>query len=104
MKISVIGDKDFALGFRLSGIKKLCESNETNYVQNFESCFEDPEMGIIIIEERYFKKLPARLKKKIEKVVSPVIVSISGEEVGGTDIGAMIKRSLGVDLWKQEKS
>ncbi len=100
MEIAVIGDRDFIVGFELSGVKKMYEVSESDYLGKFEECFIKENVGIIIMEEKYFKKLPARLKKKIEKTVSPVVVSISESDIGATDISALIKRSLGVDLWK----
>ncbi len=101
MKIIVMGGKDFTLGFQLGGIKEVWEIDENNYSQKFESCLVEADVGIVIIDEKYYKKLPARLKKKLEKMISPVIVSISESDVGASDISELIKRSLGVDLWKQ---
>ena len=100
MKIAVIGEKDFTVGLQLGGVKAVYEVSETDYLQKFEECFNLENVGIIIMDEKYFKKLPHRIQKKIEKSISPVVVSISETDIGGADIGALIKRSLGVDLWK----
>ena len=101
MKIAVLGERDFATGFRLAGIKTVYEVSDADFVQRFEECFSVEGIGIIIMDEKYFKKLPSRFKKKIEKAVSPVVVSVSETNVGGADIAELIRRSLGVDLWKE---
>lgn len=100
MDIAVVGDKDFVVGFELASIKKKYEVDESNYTERFEECFGRQNIGIIIMDEKFFKRLPQRLKKKIEKSVSPVVVSLSDSEAGSADLSALIKRSLGVDLWK----
>lgn len=100
MEVAVVGDRDFVVGFELAGIKRIYEVGESDYTERFEECFTKENVGIIIVEEKYFKKLPPRLKKKIEKAVSPVIVSLSESEAAASDIATLIKRSLGVDLWK----
>ena len=101
MKIGIIGKKDFTVGFQLAGAKKIYEVSDQDYVEKFENCFSEQDVGIIIMDELFFKKLPLRLKKKIEKAVSPVVVSISETDIGGADLSALIKRCLGVDLWKE---
>ncbi len=101
MKIAVLGEKDFTLGFELGGIKKVKEINESNYVEAFEEYFSKEDTGIIIMDEKYFKRLPPRLRKKVEKSISPVVIAVSESGAGSSDIQALIKRSLGVDLWKE---
>ena len=101
LKIVVIGEKDFALGFQLSGVKEVKEVNESNYVERFEKSMGEEGVGIIVMDDKYFKKLPQRVKKKIEKSITPVVIAMSETEVGASDLGALIKRCLGVDLWKE---
>lgn len=101
MKIAVLGEKDFMLGFELGGVKTSCEINEQNFTEKFEEYFDRKEVGIIIMDEKFHKKLPARIKKKLEKAISPVVISVSPGGAGGTDLAELIKRCLGVDLWKE---
>ncbi len=101
MKIAVMGEKDFRLGFEVGGVKVSYEIGEQDFVEKFEKCFEQKDIGIIIIDERFFKKMPARIKKKLEKTISPVVISIAPEGSGGSDLSELIKRCLGVDLWKE---
>ncbi len=103
MKIAVMGCKDFALGFGLGGVKTPYEVNENNYVELFEKCYSEREIGIIILEEQYYKKMPARIKKKLEENISPVVISISREDVGASDLGKLMLRVFGTDIWKEGK-
>ena len=101
MKIAVMGEKDFMLGFEVGGVKVSCDINDQNYVERFEEYFDKKEIGIIIMDEKFYKKMPGRIKKKLEKTISPVVISISPEGSGGADLSELIKRCLGVDLWKE---
>jgi len=101
MKIAVMGDKDFMLGFEVGGVKATCEINDNTYIEKFDEYFDKKDVGVIIIEERFFTKLPARVKKKLEKIISPVVISMSREGSKGSDLSELIKRCLGVDLWKE---
>ena len=55
MKIAVLGERDFATGFRLAGIKTVYEVSDADFVQRFEECFSVEGIGIIIMDEKYFK-------------------------------------------------
>lgn len=98
MQIAVIGNDDFVTGFRLAGISHVF-SGEKNLEEKVEHALEQPEIGVLVIEEESFNALSNRVKKRLEKLVKPVLVTVSdkGKE---TNLREMIKRSLGVDLWK----
>ena len=101
MEIAVLGNRNFTLGFQLSGIRNTRIIQDNNLSEQFEECFNAAETGIIIIEEQYFQNLPKYIKKKVENTVIPVIVTLSDDEAAASDIGNLIKRSLGVDLWRK---
>ena len=105
MEIAIIGERDFTIGFQLCGIKNITNIEESDYSE-FNSVFmqtiENAEVGIIVVNEGYYQKVPVQIRKKLEKLVSPVVVTLSDEEsAGGVDLRNLIKRSLGVDLWKE---
>ena len=98
MEIAVVGNDDFATGFALAGVRYYFTS-ETNLDEKVEEALKYKEIGVLVMEEEQFQSLNNKTKKMVEKLVKPVLVLISdkGKE---TNIREMIKRSLGVDLWK----
>ena len=105
MEISIIGERDFTLGFQLCGIKNIQnveKSDYTNFNKVFTETIENSDIGIVVVNETYYQKMPIQIKKKLEKLVSPVVVALSDEDsAGGSDLRTLIKRSLGVDIWKE---
>lgn len=98
MQIAVVGNDEFVTGFRLAGV---------NHVYAVEHHMEDlidqviqlREIGILVLEESAFNQLHHKTKKRLEKLIRPVLVTIS-DKGQPTNLREMIKRSLGVDLWK----
>jgi len=98
MKIGVVGDEDFVLGFRLAGVDKAYVS-EGDSRQAFRRAVEDDEIGIIVIHEKDYSKFPPATIKAMEKASRPIVITISETE-GESNIREMIRRCIGVDLWK----
>lgn len=96
MQIAVVGNDDFVTGFALAGVKYIFTS-ETDLDEKVEEALKHNEIGVIVMEQEQHNSLNIKTKKKLEKLVKPVLVIVSEE--GKKDIRGMIKRSLGVDLW-----
>lgn len=98
MQIAVIGNDDFVTGFRLAGVTNVFAS-EKNLEEKIEQALLNEKIGILVLEEDSFNLLNNRVRKRLDKLVKPVVVTVSdkGKE---TNLREMIKRSLGVDLWK----
>jgi len=98
MRIGVLGNDDFVTGFKLAGVdREYLTNGEVTPV--FEQALKDDEVGILIIHERDFDRLPVRLIKAVEKLHRPVVITIS-EGGGKSNLREMIKRCVGIDLWK----
>lgn len=99
MKIAVLGNDDFVTGFRLSGVKNVfaVEGKELN--EKVEEIIGEQKIGILVMDEEEFGSLTHAVKKKLDKVVTPVVVTLSsaGKE---SNLREMVKKSIGVDLWK----
>lgn len=100
MQIAVVGSDDFITGFRLAGIKALYETNEQNIDQKIQDMIEIEDIGVIVLMEEDYQKVGLATKRKLEKIVSPVIITLAGEEK--SSLRELIKRSIGVDLWKEK--
>ncbi len=98
MQIAVIGNDEFVTGFRLAGVSHVF-SGEKDLEPKIDDALKNGEIGVLVIEEDSFNSLSNKTKKRLEKLVRPVVVTVSdkGHE---TNLREMIKRSLGVDLWK----
>ena len=102
MEIAVIGTPEFTLGFRLSGITKVIdvEDTERDSEKRFAEILEDKNIGIVISDEKVMKSLSERMREAVEATVRPVTVVVSTETPAQDALRRMIIKSIGVDLWK----
>jgi V/A-type H+-transporting ATPase subunit F len=98
-ELAVIGNGDFVTGFRLAGIKKIYEISEEQLDQTVEKVFEDQEVGIIVIHDDDFSKLPQMLRDAMNDSVEPTVMILGGTGES-SNLREKIKQSVGVDLWK----
>jgi vacuolar-type H+-ATPase subunit F/Vma7 len=96
-QIIVLGGTEFTLGFQLAGIKTI--EPEKNINNQFEDILENKDIGILITDQKTINKLDEHLKERIIESVKPVTVIVSEEE-SQEELKKMIKKSIGVDLWK----
>lgn len=97
-EIAVIGGSEFVLGFQLAGIKKVCEE-ETPEKKMLE-LMKDDGVGIIITDEKTMGRLSEYTREAVEISVKPVTVVVSDEGSSQEGLRKMIKKSIGIDLWK----
>ncbi|HID26735.1 MAG TPA: V-type ATP synthase subunit F [Methanosarcinales archaeon] len=95
MELAVVGNKDFVLGFRLAGIRKIYEVNgEIN--PTIQKIMKDKDIGIIVMHNKDFENVEPNLKETLSNSIEPTFVILGAE----TDIRDKIKQAVGVDLWK----
>lgn len=95
-EIAVAGNDDFTLGFRLAGIKKAFNLEKTP----IKSLLSDKSIGILILNGKDVDAMPEHAREEARNSVSPVTVILS-ENAGEEDaLRKMIKKAMGVDLWK----
>lgn len=99
MEIAVLGNDDFVTGFLLAGIKKAIVSGEKKLDGKIGEAMADSNIGILVLEQESFENLSHLTKKKLNKALTPVVVTVSRQRKE-SDIRQLIKRSIGVDLWK----
>lgn len=61
------------------------------------------DVGIVIIEEKLMQDFSPEEKHEIEESVDPVFISIS-EKSEQESLRNLIKRSVGIDLWENDKN
>lgn len=98
VKIAAVGGSEFTVGFQLAGIKDTIEvtGNYFNELKNFK---DKKEFGIIIVDEKMMESLDNYQRHIIETSVEPVFIPVSAKTEQDS-LKKLIKKSVGVDLWK----
>jgi V/A-type H+-transporting ATPase subunit F len=99
MELSVVGNGEFVTGFRLAGIRKIHEVSDENLESAVKEVIKDPEVGILVMHDDDFNKLPHNLRDKLNESVEPTVVTLGGTGQS-SNLREKIKQSVGVDLWK----
>jgi vacuolar-type H+-ATPase subunit F/Vma7 len=98
VEFGVVGDEQFVLGFKLLGINKTRKIiNEEDFEDNLNDMFRDKEIGIIIIQPEYYKKLSTKTKLRVDTSVVPSVI-VLGEKLSDI-LRDKIRHVIGVDLW-----
>ncbi len=101
MRAVAIGEYDFVLGFRFSGIDGIIIEDDSKLIDTFKKLLERKDIGIIIIQEKFFVKFRDVLESLLEGKLYPVIVSIPGKEgkISKEDfLSKLIKRAIGIEI------
>ncbi|WP_342305845.1 V-type ATP synthase subunit F [Methanolobus sp. ZRKC5] len=99
MELAVVGSGEFVTGFRLAGVKKIFEVNNSELELTVESILKDREVGILVMHGDDLIKLPEMLRNTINDSVEPTVVTLGGSGES-SNLREKIKQSVGVDLWK----
>jgi len=99
MEIAFVGGSESVLGFNLAGIKKsYAADTEEEMVSKIGEVMADSNVGILVLKQSDYKKLPKRLQEQLSDSTKPTVISIGTEQ--STEMREKIKRAIGVDLWK----
>lgn len=98
VKIAVAGSNEFVVGFQLAGIKDTVEINN-DYFNQLKNLKNKKEIGIVVVDEKMLESLDSYQRFVIEASVEPVFIPVS-TKVEQDSLKRLIKKSIGVDLWK----
>ncbi|HOU71711.1 MAG: V-type ATP synthase subunit F [Methanothrix sp.] len=99
MEIAFVGGSQSVLGFNLAGIKKsYAADTEEQMVSKIGEVMADSNVGILVLKQSDYNKLPKRLQEQLSESIKPTVISIGTEQ--STEMREKIKRAIGVDLWK----
>jgi V/A-type H+-transporting ATPase subunit F len=99
MEIAYVGGSDSVLGFNLAGVKKSYAANtEEELVSKINQVLADSNVGILVLRQSEYNKLPKRLQGQLSESIRPTVITIGTEQ--STEMREKIKRAIGVDLWK----
>ena len=98
VKIAVAGQSEFIVGFQLAGIRDTIELGISPFdeLKNLKSI---KEFGIVVVDEKIMDSFEIHQKIDIESSVDPVFIPVS-IKVEQDSLRRLIKKSVGVDLWK----
>ncbi len=99
MEIAFVGASESVLGFNLAGVKKsYAAGTEEELVSKIGEVVADSNVGILVLRQSDFGRLPKRLQEQLSESTRPTVISIGTEQ--STEMREKIKRAIGVDLWK----
>jgi len=99
MEIAFVRGSESVLGFNLAGVKKSYAANtEDELVSKIGDVMADSNVGILVLKQSDYNKLPKRLQEQLSESIKPTMITIGTEQ--STEMREKIKRAIGVDLWK----
>lgn len=99
MDITVVGDEHFVAGFSIAGVKSTFVVEKDTASRVMESVMQG-ESAVVITDKSVYDMLNPRMKEAVDVSVKPTFVILSHDVSGEENLRMMIKRSLGIDLWK----
>ncbi|MDO8427645.1 MAG: V-type ATP synthase subunit F [Candidatus Diapherotrites archaeon] len=99
MEIAILGNDEFVTGFRLSGVKNIITAEGKELSKKIEEVIDQQKIGILVMEHLDFSQLNNNVKKKLDRTVTPVVVTLS-KDAKTSDLRELVKKSIGIDLWK----
>ena len=99
MELAVVGSSKFVTGFRLAGVRKIHVPAADTMENKINEVLQDKDIGILVLHNEVFMRLPLSLRKRLSESVAPVVIPIGKEEE--IELRDRIKQAVGVDLWKK---
>jgi len=100
-KIIAIGDSATVMGFKLAGVSEAYVAEGKDAEKRLTELLDRENAGIIIVTESIMAGLDWRIKRRIEGLAKPVVVSVPDKTGSSKEVGRLselIKRALGFDL------
>ena len=103
-KLLVLTDADTADGFRLAGVDVVVVESAEEARKSLASLVDADSSGIIAVNERLMTGIDERLRKKIDSIYRPIVVSLPIREKLelGEDhrayLSRLIRRAIGFDI------
>jgi len=92
MKLVMVGNEEECLGFSLAGVEGVIVEDERTFIEQMQQLFDDKEVGVIAIADRYFSLFSERFSSMIEKRAVPAVVFIPSMD--GTHHTSSLKEYL----------
>ncbi|MDQ1313119.1 MAG: V/A-type H+/Na+-transporting ATPase subunit, partial [Euryarchaeota archaeon] len=81
MEIAFVGGSESVLGFNLAGVKKSYAANtEDELVSKIGDVMADSNVGILVLKQSDYNKLPKRLQEQLSESIKPTMITIGTEQ------------------------
>lgn len=98
MRVAVVGEERFTLGFKMAGVTKSYELPPDDFPGIVNQIMEDEE-GVLIVAGHHMDALSEKKRLEIQNAVDPVVIPIREGEGSDSDLRSKIKQAIGVDIW-----
>ncbi|KYJ86544.1 V-type ATP synthase subunit F [Sulfurovum riftiae] len=92
MKLVVVGNEEECLGFSLAGVEGLVVEEESMFIERMQQLFNDKEVGVIAVADRYFSLFSDRFSGVVKQRAIPAVVFIPSMD--GTHHQSSLKEYL----------
>ncbi|HPM26267.1 MAG TPA: V-type ATP synthase subunit F, partial [Methanothrix sp.] len=76
-----MGGSESVLGFNLAGVKKsYAADTEEQMVSKIGEVMADSNVGILVLKQSDYNKLPKRLQEQLSESIKPTVISIGTEQ------------------------
>ncbi len=106
MKVAIIGDDDFVIGFQMGGVKLVYScATPDDALKSIEKIRDMRDIAVLVIQRSYADKVREYINEwKHKKDIYPVILELPGygdREAKEDPMRNVIKRAIGVDIMKR---
>lgn len=98
VRLAVMGNNEFVVGFQLAGINDVVEITG-DYYNELKGMKSRKDIGVVVVDEKIMESLEPHQRMDIESSVEPVFIPVS-TKAEQDSLKRLIKKSIGVDLWK----
>ena len=88
----MVGNEDECLGFSLAGVEGVIAEDEKTFIVQMQQLFDDSEVGVIAVSDRYFSIFSKHFSSVIAKRAVPAVVFIPSMD--GTHHTSSLKEYL----------
>ncbi|BAI62361.1 A-type ATP synthase subunit F [Methanocella paludicola SANAE] len=97
----VVTDRDSAIGFRLAGVDAFEASGPQEAREVISSLVKKGDTGIMAVNEELLSSLDEKFRDGIEKMRSPIVISIPSRTVGldkRSYIERLLRKAIGYNV------
>lgn len=101
-EIAVIGEKEYALGFKLIGIKDVFLLSGKEAVEKLKSLLSDSKYDLLLVSDDIIPAMDSKTQYSAENSLKPIVLFMPSlkSEVVEEPLRDLAHRVLGVDIWK----
>ena len=76
MKVRVVSRRELAAGVALAGLEIMQVRDESAAARAVVRCMDDGDVGIVLIDEAFYRRLPRELLARLDRRALPIVAPI----------------------------